>query len=175
MENTQSAPQAAREAAASIIYDDAMLESFVQKPEKFAWYKKTFGKYNNNGIESFAWSWSWWAFFFSFWYLLYRKSYLAALGYFIAAIVFSFIPFIGGLVFMIISGGTAPYFVYKTYKKMVTQAEAAQTGPEERISTMKMIGGFNTWVIAVAVVLNIIIILFLLMYMMAFVAAAGQQ
>ncbi|WP_345984609.1 DUF2628 domain-containing protein [Sulfurimonas sp. HSL-1656] len=142
-------------------YEDAMLDAFVQKPEKFSWYKRTFAKFSQNGVDSFAWSWSWWAFFVTFWFLLYRKSYLAALGYFGAAVVFSLLPLglIGSLIFMVLAGGTAPYFVYKTYKELKQKAEAASTDDEMRIATMKQLGGYHTWVVVVAAIINVLMLI----------------
>ncbi|MHC3994820.1 DUF2628 domain-containing protein [Thiomicrolovo sp. ZZH C-3] len=161
-ETSEEAPAASeQEHTAGIHYDDAMLGAFVQKPEKFAWYKRTFAKFNQNGVDSFAWSWSWWAFFVTFWFLLYRKAYLAAIGYFGAAILFSFLPLgiIGTLLFMIIAGGTAPYFVYKNYRELQRRAEAASTDTQVRIATMQQLGGYHTWVIVVAAIINLLIFL----------------
>jgi len=162
MENQPMTDETPVQAEGPSNYDDAMLEAFVQKPEKFAWYKKTFAKFNKNGVESFTWSWSWWAFFVTFWFLLYRKSYLAALGFFGAAMVFSFLP-LGTLIFMIIAGGTAPYFVYKTYTEMLRKVEEASTDTEKRLETMRMLGGYHTWVVVVAAIINALIIIGIVM------------
>ncbi|UFS61625.1 DUF2628 domain-containing protein [Sulfurimonas sp. HSL-3221] len=149
------------EHAPGIHYDDAMLGAFVQKPEKFAWYKRTFAKFNRNGVDGFAWSWSWWAFFVTFWFLLYRKAYLAAIGYFGAALLFSFLSLglIGTLIFMIIAGGTAPYFVYKNYRDLQRRAEAVSTDTEVRIATMRQLGGYHTWVVVVAAIINTLLLI----------------
>ncbi len=174
MEYQATVEQTAETAAAESSYDDAMLEAFVQKPEKFAWYKKTFAKYSQNGVEAFTWSWSWWAFFAPVWLLLYRKSYLAALGYFVAAIVFSLLPY-GALLLMIISGGTVPYFIYKTYRGMVAKVEAASPDSAVRLDTMRKIGGYHTWVVVVALIVYALVVITLLANLLLIGAILNQQ
>lgn len=132
--------------AASSDYEDKMLEAFVQKPEKFLWYKTAFERFNVNGIDRMAWKWSWWAFFGGFWFLIYRKTYMAAFVLFLVAVITSFIPLIS-LVIGIWVGGFATYFVYKTYKTKKTQIEATIEDEQKRIETMYAIGGYNAWVV----------------------------
>ena len=52
-------------------YDNKMVEAFVNKPEKMAWYENTFDQYSVNGEAKMTWVWSWWAFFGGLFYLLY--------------------------------------------------------------------------------------------------------
>jgi hypothetical protein len=152
-EPAQAQPQA--QTAAPSDYEDRMLEAFVQKPEKFQWYKNAFAKFNVNGVDKPAWVWSWWAFFGTFWFLLYRKAYLPALGFFIANVVASFVPILG-LVVWILTGGYATYFVYKTYKAKKEEIEAKIADPEKRIETMRAVGGYNQWVVWLAVILSLL-------------------
>jgi hypothetical protein len=37
-------------------YDREMLEAFIGKPDKFLWYKKSFTKFNTNGISTMNWN-----------------------------------------------------------------------------------------------------------------------
>ena len=96
-------------------YDYRMIEAFVDKEEATLWYVNAFKKFNVNGIDSLKWNWSWWAFFGNIFYLLYRKSYLAAFILFILTFVAVVVPF-GSLILWVLSGGFAPYVVYKTYQ-----------------------------------------------------------
>jgi hypothetical protein len=57
-------------------YDEKMLRTFIGKDNKFFWYKNAFAKYEFNGVEHFAWNWSWYSFFFAPFYFIYRKLYL---------------------------------------------------------------------------------------------------
>jgi hypothetical protein len=128
-------------------YETKMLDAFIQKPEKLFWYKNAFAKYNVNGIDKMAWHWSWWAFFGDFWFLLYRKAYLAALVVFILDILVSFIPFVGPLIFAILRGGYSTFFIYKKYIKLKQDIENLIPNENERIETMRQVGGPNKWVI----------------------------
>lgn len=135
-------------------YDYKMIEAYIDKPEVTDWYVDTFKRFNINGIDVMKWKWSWWAFFGSVFYLLYRKSYLAAGILFILTLATGFIPF-GGLILWVLTGGYAPYFVYKTYKEKRLEVEAQIQGEEKRIETMRLVGGYNDWAIWVAVILHI--------------------
>lgn len=135
-------------------YDYKMIEAYIDKPEVTDWYVDTFKRFNINGIDVMKWKWSWWAFFGSVFYLLYRKSYLAAGILFILTLATGFIPF-GGLILWVLTGGYAPYFVYKTYKEKRLEVEAQIQDEERRIETMRLVGGYNDWAIWVAVVLHI--------------------
>ena len=127
-------------------YNNKMIEAFVNKDEKTLWYQDAFSKYNVNGIDTLKWHWSWWAFFGGFGFLLYRKAYLASLLLFVAGIILGVIPF-AGIVIMIVSGGLSTYFVYKVYKSKKEQIEARIVDENERIETMREIGGYHQWVI----------------------------
>ena len=140
-------------------YEAKMLEAFVakpEKPEKGLWYANAFAKYDVNGVDSMRWNWSWWAFFGGIWFLIYRKSYAAAGGLFLISIAAAFIPF-AGLVIWVLSGGYSTYFVYKTYKTKKLQIEAAEGDENRRIQMMQELGGYNQWVVILAIVLNVLV------------------
>jgi len=165
------------ERATSNHYEAQMVEAFVGKPdapEKGLWYANAFTKYNVNGVDKMAWNWSWWAFFGGIWFLLYRKAYAAAGGLFLISLASAFIPF-AGLVVWILTGGFSPYFVYKVYQTKKQEIEAAQESESQRINTMQMVGGFNQWVVVVAVILNILVLVGIFMAAAAGFAAVGAQ
>lgn len=135
-------------------YDYRMIEAYIDKPEVTDWYVNAFSKFNVNGIDVMRWHWSWWAFFGSVFYLLYRKSYMAAGILFILTLVIGMIPF-GGLILWVLTGGYAPYFVYKTYKDKRFEVEAQIQDEQKRIETMRLVGGSNEWAIWIAVVIHI--------------------
>ncbi len=135
-------------------YDYKMIEAYIDKPEVTDWYVNAFKNYNINGIDVMKWKWSWWAFFGSVFYLLYRKSYLAAGVLFLLTLVTGMIPF-GGLIVWILTGGYAPYFVYKTYREKRLEVEATIQDEDKRLETMRLVGGTNDWAIWVAVILHI--------------------
>ncbi|MDQ7042508.1 MAG: DUF2628 domain-containing protein [Sulfurimonas sp.] len=139
-------------------YSNAMIEAFIDKPEKTLWYQMAFSKFNANGIDKPTWHWSWWGFFGGFLFLLYRKAYIPALILFIASMTIGMIPF-GGLLLMILSGGYSTYFIYKVYKDKLLQTEMLVDDYDKRIQTMRELGGYNQWVIWVYAIFMSIIIL----------------
>lgn len=155
-------------------YDNKMLEAFVNKPEVTVWYKNAFSRYIINGIDKMAWVWSWWAFFGGIFYLLYRKAYMAALGLFVLTIVSLAIPF-GGLIVWILTGGLAPYFVYKTYKTKKAEIETAIPDEQKRIETMRAVGGYNNWAVLLAVAFHALIWIWVFFAFSTMMAMLSQQ
>lgn len=142
-------------------YEARMLEAFVgkpERPEKGLWYANAFSKYTTNGIETIRWNWSWWAFFGGIWFLIYRKAYAAAGGLFLLSIIAAFIPF-AGVVVWVLSGGYSVFFVYRVYRIKKLQIEAAEENEEQRIEMMRELGGYNQWVVILAVILNAVALL----------------
>ena len=140
-------------------YERAMMEAYVNKPEVTSWYEMSFSRFNVNGVDNMQWVWSWWAFFGTWAFLLYRKQYLSALILFIISVLVSFIPFAGFLV-AILAGGYSTYFVYQGYKDKKSKIEASISDIDRRIETMKEIGGYNEWVIWVYVAFTTILFLY---------------
>jgi len=158
-------------------YEAKMLEAFVGKPEepeKGLWYATAFSKYDVNGVDVMKWHWSWWAFMGGIFFLLYRKAYAAAGGLFLISLVSGIIPF-GGLVIWVLTGGFSPYFVYKVYKMKKLEIEAAQGDDNQRVAMMEQLGGYNQWVIWVAVILNVIVLVGLAMFASEIMDAASQS
>ncbi len=155
-------------------YDDQMIEAFVNKPEVTAWYKHAFSQYSVNGVEKMSWVWSWWAFFGGIFYLLYRKAYLPALGLFVLTVVSFAIPF-GGLIVWIVTGGLAPYFVYKTYLTKKAEIEAAIDEEHKRIETMRAVGGYNDWAVLLAVAFHVLIWIWIFFAFSTMMAMFSQQ
>ncbi len=155
-------------------YDNKMIEAFVNKPEKTVWYQNAFSQYSINGVEKISWVWSWWAFFGGIFYLLYRKAYFPALGLFVLTVVSFAIPF-GGLIVWIVTGGLAPYFVYKTYLTKKAEIEAKVTDEQKRIETMRAVGGYNDWAIWLAVLLHLFFWTWVFFAFSAMMAMLSQQ
>lgn len=127
--------------------DGRALEAYIQTPDKLGWYKMCFSKYDVNGVEKYAWSWSWYAFFFGPIYLAYRKCYLEAVGIWVLTTLFSCFIAVGGIVSLAISiaiGGSAPYLVYRRYKKMADQVEMTENNYERQLEMLRELGGVNT-------------------------------
>lgn len=179
LEAFKARSEARTEAAGSIgsEYEARMLEAFVGKPdepEKGLWYANTFAKYNVNGVDVMKWAWSWWAFMGGIFFLLYRKAYAAAGGLFLISLVSGIIPF-GGMIVWVLTGGFSSYFVYKVYKTKKLEIEAAQNDEGQRIAMMQELGGYNQWVIWVAVILNIIVLIAIALFASAMMDSVSQS
>jgi len=138
-------------------YEDRILAAFVGKPEKYFFYKRAFSKYNVNGIDHLKWVWSWWAFLGNWAFLVYRKTYLWAVIFF----VLSLIPYVN-IISLIVLGGTGIYFVYQKYKKLKFEIENTVQDEDERLKMMIELGGYNSWIAWVAgiiIALEVLIVL----------------
>lgn len=131
------------------VSESRLLEAYIQKPEKISFYQKGLEKMQQAGAFGYKWHWSWWAFFFGWAFLLYRKAYLPALGAFAFTVVLSFIPVFGILIAMIALGGSSSYFILKRYNDLKNTLKGTE---EERIQAMYSFGGFHTWVVWAAAI-----------------------
>jgi len=132
-------------------YEQAMLSAFIQKNSKERFYQKALERMLVTGEPNLKWNWSWWGFIGGWLFLLYRKSYLAALVVFTASIFSATIPF-GTLILMVITGGIAPYLIIKKYYRLKTEIESHHQDEQARIKAMQEVGGYHTWVIWLAVI-----------------------
>lgn len=131
--------------------DFKMIEAYIDKPEVTQWYVNAFKRFNVNGVDIAKWHWSWWAFFGSVFFLLYRKAYTAASVLFVLLVIAWFIPF-GWIVLWTLSGGYSTYFIYKSYKEKRLEVEAQIQEEEKRLETMQILGGVNEWALVVGVI-----------------------
>jgi len=153
-------------------YDYKMIEAYIDKPEVTQWYVNAFKSFNVNGMDIGKWHWSWWAFFGSVFFLLYRKAYTAAGILFVLLIVAWFIPF-GWLVLWILAGGYSTYFVYKTYREKFIEVENTIDDVEKRFETMRALGGANEWAIILGVIFQFLFWsagIFMIGFIMTFIA-----
>lgn len=153
-------------------YNYKMIEAYIDKAEVTQWYVNAFKRFHINGVDFMRWHWSWWAFFGSVFFLLYRKAYSAA-GILSALLVVAwFIPF-GWFVLWILAGGYSTYFVYKDYRKTYLEVEAQVEDENKRIETMNMLGGTNEWAIILGVIVQFVfwsVGVFMIGFIMTFMA-----
>ena len=113
------------------------------------YYKAKFRKFEIRGVETFAPTWNWAAFLFTFWWMLYRKLYLWAFLW----LLLTFIPYFG-LVFWIAAGITGNYLYYRHAMSRIRDARSAQP-PHQLPTVLAELGGVNEWVIPVAIVVTL--------------------
>lgn len=117
--------------------------------KKADYYKTKFRKFNVRGVETFAPTWNWCAFLFTFWWMLYRKLYLWALVW----ILLTFVPFFG-LVFWIAAGIVGNYLYFRHVNARIREARSVQ--PSHQLpAALAELGGVNEWVIPVAIVVTL--------------------
>jgi zinc-ribbon domain len=129
---------------------------FVGKNAEY--YKAKFRKFDVRGVESFAPTWNWAAFFFTFWWMLYRKLYLWSFAWF----VLTFIPYFG-LVFWIAAGIAGNYLYYRHAAARIRDARSAQAS-HQLPAVLTELGGVNGWVIPVAIVVTLMFLLLFAMF-----------
>ena len=128
------------------ITDD--LAAFIVKNR--AKYLAKFEKFNYEGVERFAVTWHWPAFFFNSWWFLYRKLYIWALIAFVALCIPG-LNFISFILFGILSN----YLYYKHALKKIYALHAFD--PSADISSeLARIGGVNRWVMVLGIVISCI-------------------
>ena len=142
------------------VNETKLLEAYIQKPEKMSYYQRGLEKMQQAGIFGFRWHWSWWAFFFGWAFLLYRKAYIPALVAFIVTMFLNFIPF-GFLVAMIGLGGVSSYFVLKRFNDLKNSVKGTE---DEQVKAMYSFGGYHTWVIWVIAILYSLALLGMFMF-----------
>ena len=104
----RSLREVTEEEVSSFIGENA--ENYIQK----------FRRFNVDGVDKFSWTWHWPAFFFGFWWLLYRKLYVWALIAFLLLMI-PYWFFLNSFVYGVI----ANYIYYKQVKKKITQKKKA--------------------------------------------------
>lgn len=111
-------------------------------------YLAKFRAFRKDGVDSFAATWHWPAFFLSFWWTLYRKMY----GWAALVLVLGCVPYVGFLA-MIAFGLSANYLYYLHARKKILEATALPASPVERAAALARAGGVNNVVVIVAPVL----------------------
>ncbi len=101
---------------------------------------------------NFKATWNWPAFFFTFWWFLYRKLYLLAGVAFVA----SFVPYVGFAV-PIASGVAGYYLYYRKARQSIERLKEAFPGKDVSAACAE-IGGVHRWVIWVGIVVSLLLV-----------------
>ncbi|MFX0152568.1 MAG: DUF2628 domain-containing protein [Candidatus Hodarchaeota archaeon] len=111
-------------------------------------YLPKFKKFNVDGVDKFACTWHWPAFFFSFFWMLYRKLYMWALfAFFWVLLPYQILPA------AITCGMAANYIYYKRAKKKIIKYKTAKApvDPHKAAISLRKKGGVKVWVPTLAV------------------------
>ncbi len=120
---------------------------------KAAFYLPRFKRFFDRD-DGFATTWNWSAFFFTFWWLLYRKMYLWAVLCFALSMFFS--P--GHLVLMIVCGFLGNYLYYRQARQQVIDAGRLYE-TRDPLAALAARGGVHRWVPWVAVAATLLLII----------------
>ncbi len=135
------------------------LSSFIGKNAEN--YIQKFRKFNVDGVDKFSWTWHWPAFFFGFWWLLYRKFYVWAF----ISLILGIIPywfFLNSFIYGVI----ANFMYYKKAKKRILKYKNAQQSvdPWQMAPALSKIGGVTKGFVLLFVILGWVGILFAIYY-----------
>jgi len=143
--------------------------SFIGKNAAF--YVSTFKNFESDRFAKIKATWNWPAFFFGFWWFIYRKLYLWALFNFVANLIIWFIEIIchiriGGILsvvfgflVMIIWGASANYIYYKHIKKKIVEIDNLHLLKTPRQTELTRTGGVNRIAIALPLILTILAVI----------------
>jgi hypothetical protein len=135
--------------------EDSQLQLTVTEDEFTAFiggkaekYLLKFRKFSVDGIDRFSATWHWPAFFFVFWWLLYRKMYLWAFVYFILLLI----PYanVAAWITLAISGN---YLYYRYGKREILKVKTLQPSGDI-LKTLSRLGGINKWAPVVGIIVS---------------------
>ena len=136
-------------------HDQKLLEAFIGKPEKIAYYTTAFKEFEAEGKK---WHWSWWAAFPTILFLLHRKVYSPA----VVIMILLLIPlsilmqpltfalalgiimiYVGGYgIIMIYTGGYGISLVHNNFQEIKNEISSRILNKDEQIEEMRRRGGF---------------------------------
>ena len=135
-----------------------LLSIHLQKEDKVDIYYPRVEANLINEKPTFNATWSWWAFAGGWAFFLYRKMYLMAGIFFILSILSAVIPF-GGIILAIITGVSGFYFYTTKFYSDLQTAGLGHRDMQLVKEDLKKLGGFNSWVIIVAVIFYALMLL----------------
>lgn len=136
-----------------------LLSAHLQKESKVEVYFPKVYANLVNGNPSFTATWSWWGFFGGWAFFLYRRMYLMAGVFFILSLLSTAIP-LGGLLLAIITGVSAFYFYTIKFHDDLKTAGFGQRDINLVKEDLRKLGGYNAWVVLLAIFVYALMILF---------------
>lgn len=151
LQNHDIEPVLNQEEAITNNYENKMLEAFIGKPTKIAYYTEAFQKFEMHGYKP---HWSWWGFFGGEFFLINRKAYKYA-------VIVIGITLLQSVIFpnfnlkidvpititmMTILGFLSPYLIFLHYKAIKKDIESQTNNIQQRVEIMHKKGGtLNPW------------------------------
>jgi len=132
------------------------------------YYIRNFSKFTILGREKFCVSWNWSCFGFTFLWMLYRKMYALSL---VTFIVFC-IPGVNVLLH-IGAGMIGNYLYYQQVKTRINEIRPIQS-PQNFVPVLQEMGGVNSWVITVGVIIGILMVTLFAVFFSTMIASMGR-
>lgn len=135
-------------------YNGELITAFIGDKDNARFYKKAFSKYSVNGIDKFAFVFSFGGLCFGVFNLFHRRLYKESLIWFLISILP--IGLSGGILYIASAFAGAfvnPYLVYKKYKRTLVLCNSQNMTYEQKLETLKSVGGtngFTTFLVGIA-------------------------
>lgn len=126
-----------------------------------SYYLRSFARFSIAGIDRFVVTWNWPAFLFTFFWMLYRKMYLAAGITFLLWWIPGF-----NLLLHVAVGIVGNYLYYRHARAKIEELKAVQPPPDMALA-LREVGGVHDWVIPVGILAGLFFFL-----LMAFLVGA---
>ncbi|MBB5021594.1 DUF2628 domain-containing protein [Desulfurispira natronophila] len=134
-----------------------LLSAHLGKPEKAPLFVDALEKMFINNHLTFKPTWSWWAFLFSWAYLLYRRLYLYAGLFFLANLITGLVGL--NIAVMIAAGISAKYLYLKKFLEDLQKAGHGRLSGYAVRKNLEQLGGYHPWVIWVMAALAVVSLL----------------
>lgn len=127
-----------------------LIRAYINSPASLFYYESAFTRFRLRGFDSFAWHWSWWAFWGGPLFLLYRKLYIEAILLFIVGLFLHSLPF-GTILYMVLRGGVLTYLIYRRFQNKLAHAKALSDSFEDQKRFLQKEGGTSLGALLVGI------------------------
>jgi hypothetical protein len=141
-----------------------LIETFIDDDKEIAtFYKKAFVKYTANGIEKFAFCFSKGGLVFGVFNLIHRKLYFEGIIWLVLSAILGISS--GGFLSIIswVTGAFLnPFLIYKRYKRILRQCDTANMNIDQKIETLRKMGGTNPVTSAILGITWLVVLIFII-------------
>jgi hypothetical protein len=148
-----------------------LIEAYIGDKDTAVFYQKAFGKYSVNGIEKFAFCFSWGGFFFGWLNLLHRKLYFEGVIWLIGSAILAGVS--SGVLSIILFFAGAfvnPFLIFKRYKKILAQCNAQNMPETRKLETLKAMGGTN---VLTSIIMGLALLIGIIVFVIVMVRACA--
>jgi len=135
---------------------------FIGRNAKY--YIERFKKFKINGVDKFSVTWLWPPFFFSCFWMAYRKMYIWAIGALVLETIFYSVHYLFTILFKVLFAIAGNYLYYKHTKRKILRLKTTRTFSDssEMLTALERKGGVNYWLALISIAFYILGIISLL-------------